>query len=178
MGTRFDFIARAHLYRHWRSVQAVRLIGGGGRGIALLFHDHGTKRGERSASRPDRSLPPGKTRYPLYRRLGGPPGPVWTSAENLILTGIRSPDRPARNQSAILLQPTKNILNRTVFCYSNNVDDLSVSRLPTPTTTALAFWIVNPFRFFLFTFHILSGFYQIIICINFIICVNIFNHCS
>ena len=27
-----------------------------------------------SALRPDRSLPPGKTRYPLYRRLGGPQG--------------------------------------------------------------------------------------------------------
>jgi hypothetical protein len=30
--------------------------------------------GEGSASRPDRSLLPGKTRYPLYRRLGGPQG--------------------------------------------------------------------------------------------------------
>jgi hypothetical protein len=30
--------------------------------------------GEESASRPGRSLPPGKTRYPLYRRLGGPQG--------------------------------------------------------------------------------------------------------
>ena len=30
--------------------------------------------GEKSASRPDRSLPPEKTRYPLYRRLGGPQG--------------------------------------------------------------------------------------------------------
>ena len=30
--------------------------------------------GERSASRPGRSLSPGKTRYPLYRRLGGPQG--------------------------------------------------------------------------------------------------------
>ena len=27
------------------------------------------------------------------------PGPVWTSAENLASTGIRSPDRPARSQS-------------------------------------------------------------------------------
>ena len=27
---------------------------------------------EGSASRPGRYLPPGKTRYPLYRRLGGP----------------------------------------------------------------------------------------------------------
>jgi hypothetical protein len=39
------------------------------------------------------ALPPVKTRYPLYRRLGGP---VWTGAENLAPTGIRSPDRPAR----------------------------------------------------------------------------------
>jgi hypothetical protein len=30
--------------------------------------------GEGSASRPGRSLPPGKTRYTLYRRLGGPQG--------------------------------------------------------------------------------------------------------
>jgi hypothetical protein len=30
--------------------------------------------GERSASRPGRSLPPWKTRYPLYRRLDGPQG--------------------------------------------------------------------------------------------------------
>jgi len=30
--------------------------------------------GEGSASHPGRSLPPGKTRYPLYRSLGGPQG--------------------------------------------------------------------------------------------------------
>ena len=30
--------------------------------------------GEGSASLPGRSLPPGKTRYPLYRGLGGPEG--------------------------------------------------------------------------------------------------------
>jgi len=29
---------------------------------------------EGSASRPGRSLPPGRTRYALYRRLGGPQG--------------------------------------------------------------------------------------------------------
>jgi len=45
-----------------------------GRGIALLFHDHGTRRGDWSAARPGRTLPPGKTRYPLYMRLGGPQG--------------------------------------------------------------------------------------------------------
>jgi hypothetical protein len=42
--------------------------------ITLLFLDHGTRRCEKSASRPRRSLPPGKTRYPLYRRLDGPQG--------------------------------------------------------------------------------------------------------
>ena len=46
----------------------------GSRGIALLFLDHGTRKGEGSASRPGLSLPPGKTRYPLYRRLGGSQG--------------------------------------------------------------------------------------------------------
>jgi hypothetical protein len=30
--------------------------------------------GESSATRPGRTLPPRKTRYPLYRRLGGPHG--------------------------------------------------------------------------------------------------------
>ena len=60
-------------------VQALRLCTGrtahkGSRGIALLFLDHGTRRGERLASRPGRSLPQGKTRYPLHRRLGVPQG--------------------------------------------------------------------------------------------------------
>jgi hypothetical protein len=41
----------------------------------------------------------GKTRYPLYRRVGWAPGPIWTYAKNLAPTGIRSPDRPARSQS-------------------------------------------------------------------------------
>jgi hypothetical protein len=36
--------------------------------------DLGTRRDEGSASRPGRFLPPGKTRYPLYSRLGGPQG--------------------------------------------------------------------------------------------------------
>ena len=43
-----------------------------GRGIVILSHDRGTRRGEWPASRARRSLPTGKTRYPLYRRLDGP----------------------------------------------------------------------------------------------------------
>jgi len=43
---------------------------------------------EWSAARPGRTLPPGKSRYPLYRRLGGPQGRS-ERAENLVTTGIR-----------------------------------------------------------------------------------------
>ena len=60
-----------------------------GRGIALLFHDRGTRRGEWSAARPGRTLHPGRTRYPFYRRLGGPQGRPGR-AENLVPNGIRS----------------------------------------------------------------------------------------
>ena len=45
--------------------------------------------GEWSAARPGRTLPPGKTRYPFYRKLGGPQG-RYGRAENLVPTGIRS----------------------------------------------------------------------------------------
>jgi len=60
-------------------VQVLRLCTGhtahrGSRVIALLFLDHGIRRGEGSALRPGRSSAPGKTRYPLYRRMGGPQG--------------------------------------------------------------------------------------------------------
>ena len=44
--------------------------------------------GEWSAARPGHTLPPGKTRYPFYRRLGGPQGRSGR-AENLAPTGIR-----------------------------------------------------------------------------------------
>ena len=44
---------------------------------------------EWSAARPDGTLPPGKTQYPFYKRLGGPE--EWSGwAETLVPTGIRS----------------------------------------------------------------------------------------
>ena len=45
--------------------------------------------GEWWAARPGRTLPPGKTRYPFHRRLGGPQGRSGR-AENRVPTGIRS----------------------------------------------------------------------------------------
>jgi hypothetical protein len=85
-------------------VRALRLCTGrtaytGSKRITLLFLDHGTRRGEGSASRPGRSLPPGKTRYPLHRRLGGPHGGSGQVRKISPLPGLDPPDRPARSQS-------------------------------------------------------------------------------
>ena len=55
--------------------------------------------GEGSESLPGRSLPPGKTRYPFYRRVGGPQDRSGQVRKISPPTGIRSPDRPARSQS-------------------------------------------------------------------------------
>jgi len=60
-----------------------------GRGTLYSSMTAALEGGEWSAARPGRTLPPGKSRYPFYRRLGGPQG--WSGrAENLVPTGIRS----------------------------------------------------------------------------------------
>jgi len=41
----------------------------------------------------------GKDLVPIVQEAGWAPGPVWTGAENIVPTGIRSPDHPARSQS-------------------------------------------------------------------------------
>jgi len=71
-----------------------------GRGIALLFHDHGARRGEWSAARPGRTLPPGKTRYPLYRRLCEPHGRSGR-AENLAPPGLGVGIEPENKQQSL-----------------------------------------------------------------------------
>ena len=40
-------------------------------------------------------------KYPVHivQEAGWAPGPIWTGAENLDPTGIRSPDRPSRSES-------------------------------------------------------------------------------
>jgi len=51
-----------------------------------------------SAPRPDR-FTPGKDPVLMVLEGGWAPGPAWADAENLAFTGIRSPDRPALNES-------------------------------------------------------------------------------
>jgi len=47
---------------------------------------------------------PGKEPVPIVQEAGWAPWPVWTGAENLASTGIRSPDRPAHSQSLYRLR--------------------------------------------------------------------------
>jgi hypothetical protein len=76
------FIGKVHPCRALR-LYTGRTAHRGSRGIALLFHDHGTRRGEGSASHPVRYLPPGKDPVPIVQEAGWAPGPVWTGVENL-----------------------------------------------------------------------------------------------
>jgi len=61
-----------------------------GRGIALLFHDRDTRRWWVVNSTPRTHFTPGKDPVPILQEAGWVPGPVWTGAENLVPTGIRS----------------------------------------------------------------------------------------
>ena len=66
-------------------------------------------RGQRHAPA---AIYPGKDPVPIVQEAGWATGPVWTGAENLAHTGIRSPDRPARSQSLYRLHYSALTLNK------------------------------------------------------------------
>jgi len=59
------------------------------------FMTNGTRRGWEVSVTPRPLFTPGKNPVPIVQEAEWAPGPVWTGAENLAPTGIRSPDRPA-----------------------------------------------------------------------------------
>ena len=90
-------------------VQALRLCTGrtahrGSRGVVLLFLDHDTRRDWGVSVTPRPLFTPRKDPVPVVQEAGWTPGPVWTGAENIDSTGIRSPDRPVRSQSLYILR--------------------------------------------------------------------------
>ena len=137
-------------WSHYRPGVAQRV----GLSIALLFHDRDTRRGEWSAARPGRNLPSGKTRYPLYRRQGGPQG--WSGrAENLTPTGIRSVDRPTGSESLYRLSYRAHLRS----CYTRIYGEVIKWVLVFPTWTWREMYILSsilveweensPFRWFI-----------------------------
>ena len=65
---------------------------------------NGTRRGRGVSVTPQPLFTPRKDPVPIVQEAGWTPGPVWTCAENLTPTKIRSPDRPARSQSLYRLR--------------------------------------------------------------------------
>jgi hypothetical protein len=51
-----------------------------------------------------RPIYPRERQVPIVQEVGWTPGPDWTGVENLAITGIRSPDRPALSESLYRLR--------------------------------------------------------------------------
>jgi len=99
------FHVTKHIYYLKHSIQHVTVVWGSktvkwsryrpgvaqrvGRGIALLFHDRGTRRGWVVSSTSRSLFTPGKDPVPILQEAGWALGPMWR-AENLVPTGIRS----------------------------------------------------------------------------------------
>ena len=124
------------LYRRWpwytkvkcTLVQALRLCTGrtahrGSGGVALLFHDHGTRRWWGVSVTPWPLFTPGKNKVLIVPEGAWVPGPVWTGAENLAHSGIRSPDHPACSQSLYRLHYPAHIV-----CIVHDVNSTYVTR--------------------------------------------------
>ena len=106
-------------------VQELRLCTGrtahrGSRGKALPFHDHSTRRGQGVSITPRLLFTPGKDAVPIVQDAGWPPGPVWTFAENLAPTEIRSLDLPARSQSLYRLRYPAHIADSILNKFENS----------------------------------------------------------
>ena len=88
------------------------------RGIDLLFHDRGTRRGEWSEASPGRTLPSGKDPVPILQEAGWAPGPVWTGGKSRPHQDS-IPDIPARSQSGIPTElpgpPHKQYMNKKEY---------------------------------------------------------------
>jgi len=69
-----------------------------GKGIALLFHNCGTRRGWVVSSTTRPHFTPGKEPVPISQEAGWAPGPVWTGGRSRPHRDS-IPDRPARSQS-------------------------------------------------------------------------------
>ena len=82
-----------HMSKQFKKVKCSRYRPGVaqrvGRGMLYSSMTAALEGGEWAAARPGRTLPSVKTRYPFYRRLGGPQGRSGR-AENLVPTSIRS----------------------------------------------------------------------------------------
>jgi len=84
-----------------------------GRGVALLFHDRGTRRWWVVSSTPRPNFTPGKDSIPILQEAGWAPGPFWTGV-------ISRPHRVSIPDRATLAPPSaciKRHYSEYVLCY-------------------------------------------------------------
>ena len=92
-----------------------------GRGIALLFHVRGTRRGSAVSSTPRPHFTPGKDPVPILQEAGWAPGPVWTGGKSRPHRDS-TPDRPARSQSLYRLSyPAHKYERKKLFSKSRKI---------------------------------------------------------
>jgi len=91
-----------------------------GRGIALFFHDRGTRRGWVVSSTPRPHFTSGKDPVPILQEAGWAPGPVWTGEKSRPHQDS-IPDRPARSQSLYRLSYPVHRLGLVAYCYKYDV---------------------------------------------------------
>ena len=94
-----------------------------GRGIALLFHDRGTRRGWVVSSTPRPHFTPGKDPVPILQEVGWAPEPVWKGGKSRPHRDS-IPDRSARTQSLYRLSYRPTFLwGRIPLLYINIYSD-------------------------------------------------------
>jgi len=112
--------------------------------------------GEGSASRPSRSLPLGKTRYSLYRRLGGPqgrsgqvrkisPSPGF-DPRNVQPVAIRYTDYATRHTRLVVILITCHVITNALpqFGKESVAITCGVTRVKNELTlTAALFWVIT-----------------------------------
>jgi len=86
-----------------------------GRGIALLFHDRGTKRGWVVSSTPRTDFTPGKDPIPIVQQARWTPAPVWTGGKSRPYRDS-IPDRPAHSQSLYRRNYPANTYTHVCMC--------------------------------------------------------------
>jgi len=86
---------------------------------------------------------PGKDPVPIVQEAGWAPGPVWTRAENLATTGIRSPDRPVRSESLYRLSYRTHNINVVLATTKNIVFEILTVHLMSKKKLYCNFFIIT-----------------------------------
>ena len=111
-----------------------------GRGIALLFHDRGTRRGWVVSNTPRPHFTPGKDPVPIVQEAKWAPGPIWTGGKSRPYRDS-IPDRPAHSQSLYRLSYPAHIY---IMCLCVTITSVFIALLRlTPNLLKMYFFFVT-----------------------------------